>query len=723
MVKNIERLTVNTGVEDGRTDSPLLSVEQWHDVLSRNSFTGVDFATKDYDAPASKAAMIVSTSDKATGTVAPAHVEILFADRLGKQCGDFLSELRSLVAERGLKSRHSSLPMDQISTDSIYVILDIKDQPLLVHADAEQFSQVKLIMTQGRKVLWISLVNDVSFEKFPEAGLAAGIARVARAENELLRIITLDVRQALKPENQGLIQVIADIIETSLRTSTDQSGIEHEYIIQNDEVLIPRLIPNSQVDSLIQKSTVIPQIDWNPFHQPDCYLKLAVKPTSPLEEMVFVNDDSIQVPLHPDQIQIGVRAYSLNAKDISIALCRDKSRIGTLVECAGIVTAVGTNLQAQYQVNERVCGWTRSQSFCASSTRLNRNDMCVLPSQLDFTEGASIPLTFTTAYYSLIEICKLERGQTVLIHTASSGVGQAALMIAHHVGAITFVTVDSDEERQVIVDACRIPDSHVFLHRSTMLGKNIMCLTGGKGVEVILQSGTDIASCDDWQCIAEFGTIIRLDGEKAKERYTGTDCCQRNVTTAWVDMLGVAKRRPEKLHKILETIVSLFQQELLKNVQPAAVISMGNVKAAFALFEGNHAGNVVFEASEDTLVKVLPTELSPRQLDGHGTYVIAGGLGDIGQSIIRLMARCGARHILILSRNEPNQETRQRIERYLESFDTKLYFGVCDIGNESDVQNTMARCREDLPPIRGIIQAAVALQVCPQPFQSNRELT
>ena len=705
------RLTVKIGVEDGRTDSPLLSVTQWHDVLYRNSFTGVDYAIKDFNTPASQAAMIVSTSVEAKRTVLSTPVEILFAGGLGEQCRDFSSGLRSLLTKRGLESRHRSLPIDQISSDPVYVILDSKEQPLLIHADTEQFSQVKEIMAQGRKVVWVSLVESASFENLPEAGLAAGIARVARAENETIKVITIDVRQAARPEDQRLLQVIADIIEMSLVISDDQRGIEYEYVIQDDEVLIPRLIPNPQVDSLIQKSTVIPQIDWSPFHQPSRPLKLAIESTSSLEKMFFVNDDSIRVPLDPDQIQISVRACGLNAKNTAIARSRNNNTTEILVECAGVVTAVGDNLQAQFQLGERVCGWTRGRTLCASSARLNSNDVCVLPSQLDFTKGASIPLSFTTGYYSLVEICKLKMGQTVLIDMASSSIGHAALMIALHIGAITFVTVGNVEKKRGIIDEYRIPDSHVFLHRSTILRKNIMRLTGGKGVDVVFQSETDMASFDNWRCVAEFGIIIRLYEEKMKDRFQGPDCCQRNFTTVRVDMLGVAKRRPEKLHKILETIVSMFQQKNLKIVQPAVTMSIGDVEAAFAHFEGGHTDDVVLEASENTLVKILPSKVSPRQLDGHRTYVVAGGLGDIGQNIVRLMARCGARHILILSRKEPTQETRQPIEQDLVSFGTKLHIEVCDIGNEFDVQNTMARCRENLPPIRGIIQAAVVLQV------------
>ena len=342
------------------------------------------------------------------------------------------------------------------------------------------------------------------------------------------------------------------------------------------------------------------------------------------------------------------------------------------------------------------------------------SDACKLPDTLSFSTGASIPVNFMTAYYSLIDIADLQKDQTVLIHAASGGVGQAAIMIARHIGAEIFATAGSDVKRRLIIDQYRIPESHVFSSQSRSFKDGIMRLTQGKGIDAILNSASGLVLQDTWHCIAEFGTFIELGKTDIYQKgQIDMEPFDRNVTFASVDLVTVAKRRPKKLQEVFTTVMSLFEQGALKAVQPVTTMPMTDIERAFRLIQGRkHTGKVVLEAGQDVQVKATSAKPKSLRLDDDGTYIVAGGLGDVGQGICRLMAGAGARHILILSRRKVTAEKRRLIETDLAPHGTILYTEACDISDESSIQEVATRCRATMPPIKGVVQAAVVLQVC-----------
>ncbi len=107
-------------------------------------------------------------------------------------------------------------------------------------------------------------------------------------------------------------------------------------------------------------------------------------------------------------------------------------------EFAGVVTAVGSEVQALFKIGDRVCGW-RGIPY-ARRTFVNASFVQRMPASRSFAEGASIPLALQMAYHDLIGICRLQKQQTVPIYSAAGTVGQAAVMIAKYIGAEIFAT-------------------------------------------------------------------------------------------------------------------------------------------------------------------------------------------------------------------------------------------------------------------------------------------
>ena len=591
------------------------------------------------------------------------------------------------------------------------MVLDSSEGPLLVEPNAEQFTQIILLLTQGKRILWVTLQEDLSTEKQSEGGLVTGLARVARSENEMLKFVTLDIQQVIGLENRKITETIFDIIFASFCSNAEKETIELEYAYHNDEVLIPRLVPDSRIDSLIGTATERPQVSMDLFHKPQHPLKLHVQKPGLLDSLIFIDDELALSPLQPDQLQIQVNACGVNFKDVFVALGRMKASTQMAGECAGVVTAVGSNLHSRFHIGDRVCGWNGTPY--AGSCRINGTDACLLPISIPFTTGASIPVIFLTAYYSLVEIANLQKNQTVLIHAASGGVGQAALMIAQQIGAEIYATAGSDAKRRLIMERYNIAENHVFSSQSSSFREGITRLTNGKGIDAILNSLSGVALQDSWHCIAQLGTFIELGKTDIYQKgQIDMEPFDRNVTFASVDMVAVAKFRPAKIREIFAKIMFMFEHGALKPVQPVTTMAMTDVESAFRLIQGRrHNGKIVLEAREDTRVKVLSVKTTPLRLDETGTYIVAGGLGDIGQHVCRLMASHGATHILVLSRSIPVPERQRLIESDLASYGTRIDILACDIGDANSVHTAVRSLEETARPIKGVIQAAMVLQV------------
>jgi polyketide synthase 5 len=92
---------------------------------------------------------------------------------------------------------------------------------------------------------------------------------------------------------------------------------------------------------------------------------------------------------------------------------------------------------------------------------------------------------YNTSHYALINLARIRKGDTVLIHSAAGGIGHAAISVAKHVGATIYATAGSEEKRQLVRD---MGVEHVYNSRSTEWFDDLMRDTDGKGVDVILNS-------------------------------------------------------------------------------------------------------------------------------------------------------------------------------------------------------------------------------------------
>jgi NADPH:quinone reductase-like Zn-dependent oxidoreductase len=689
-------------------------------VLVESSFSGTDIVMNENEGPKSRSAMIVSTAlsqNEMNKTMPKACAQILSFGKWSSEFTKFAENLSSALSQRGLDCAIGVLDPQTIGQDTTYIVLDDMENALLSTPTAEEFETLKTLFITSKSLLWISGQEKVTQNGNAAKGLINGMARVARRENEGVKFITIDIQQDLASPGSEMAKQILDIAESCFwpNSATEVSN-EHEFAIQDNTVMIPRVQPDTKFNEWIDRAVGDDRLDTLPYHQSDRSLKLHVETPGLLSSLRFVEDDSLASPLRADEIEIEAKAYGVNFKDVFIALGQMLPGVNMIGEVSGVVTAVGSAMRGRFRVGDRVAG-VGAQPF-TSRARVKGLMSCRLPESITFTVGASIPIIYMTAYHCIVEVARLRKGQTILIHAASGGVGQAAIQFAQHIGAEIFATVGSAAKRQLLIERYNIPEDHIFSTRSRTFKHGILRLTDDKGVDVVLNSLSGEWLNDSWECVARLGTFVEIGKTDIyKRNHLSMAPFDRSITFAAVDLVVLFETQIERMNDEFQTVMAMFESGILKPVAPVTSIPISNIEEAFRLIASRkHTGKVVVEAESDALVKAVIAKPEPLQLDPSGAYVVAGGLGDLGKRICRLLASHGAKHVVTLSRRDLSDDDRQAFEAEISQLGGVLHIVKCDIIDESSMTEAAIICQESLPPVKGVVHAGMVLRVSKHVF-------
>lgn len=222
-----------------------------------------------------------------------------------------------------------------------------------------------------------------------------------------------------------------------------------------------------------------------------------------------------------EQIQINAKAVSLNFRDLMIAMNMYPptpgipSNMGS--DYAGIITACGEGVTS-FKPGDEVIGLAagtftpdgklvENAHFCAV-LNISARQAVLKPQNISFEQAAAIPTVFLTSYYALHHIARVKSGEKVLIHTATGGVGQSAVQIAKWLGAEIFATAGSEEKRELLRS---LGIEFVMDSRSTDFAAQILEITDGKGVDVILNTLSGEAMVKGLEILAPFGRFLQID--------------------------------------------------------------------------------------------------------------------------------------------------------------------------------------------------------------------
>ncbi|KAI3553359.1 hypothetical protein CABS03_12727 [Colletotrichum abscissum] len=687
--------------DEFRVDTPLLHREQWAEVLSRNGFGGIHLA---------RGCMMVAKAVPSTPNGALArHDAILLEncadDRLDSIVKGFASHAIDIV-ERG---------WDQVDvekdSESPYLVLDSAVQPLLLEPSPQLFKSINTLLAAKRRVLWVVVQDKADPAVSAYIGVVNTLIRVLRRESGNNGLITLDVRYPI-PCPDETARLIADVAQRCFWPPVEtQKSLEPEFAYENGRVLIPRVKPDAEFLRWARSGTT-PDAVVEPVtipYQGDRVLKAEFATPGLLSSLRFVDhiDDSHNLP--QTQIVVEAQAHGINYKDVCVALGQLSPGTQMVGEFAGIVTAVSEDMLDVHKVGDRVMGFG-AQPF--SNLPVAHGFLAhKIPDWMSSTTAASLPHAFATAYHCVTNIARLKSGQSILIHGASGAVGQAAIQLAQHLGATAFCSVSTAAKKQLLVHEYGIPDSHIFSSHAGSFKQGIMRLTHGEGVDLILNSSTGESLRDSVDCVKRLGTFVELSRSAIQQgSLLNMTAFSRSITFVAFDMTTVSAQEPETIHRVLGDVVNLFERKVLRPIQPITIYPIDQIDEAFRFLSSRkHTGKVVLTIEPSSRVNGLPPKPLPLQLRQDGTYVVAGGLGDLPSRICIFLAARGAGHIVSLSRRSIDDETREKYTTAVQKHGGELHILQCDITNDESMARAASYCSA-LPPVRGVVHGAMILK-------------
>ncbi|WP_327316913.1 zinc-binding dehydrogenase [Streptomyces sp. NBC_01235] len=297
-------------------------------------------------------------------------------------------------------------------------------------------------------------------------------------------------------------------------------------------------------------------------------------------------------PPRPGEVAVQVFAAGLNFPDVltamglSAAYFEDPPRPG--LECAGVVTAAGPGVTA-FEVGDRVVAVV--EGAFASEINVPVTSVMPVPDRMDFAQAATVPVAFLTAWYGLVRMAGIQRGERLLIHSAAGGVGSAALAIAKLRGAEVLATAGTPEKRTYLHErgVRHVMDSH-----SAGFGDETLAATGGEGVDVVLNSLTGELLRRGLELLRVRGRFVEIGKRDIMaDSALGLGPFRNSLSMHSVDLRLLVDRCPDLIGDILAELAPLFASGALAPL-PYTPFPATRADSAFRkMMGGRHIGKIV----------------------------------------------------------------------------------------------------------------------------------
>ncbi|KAI9367806.1 hypothetical protein BJX61DRAFT_268487 [Aspergillus egyptiacus] len=694
------------GYDEGRKLSPLLTPAQWFERLEKADFVKPERALVDYsDEDGGNLSVIISTApypEKSEKSL-PIH---LVTDSEGNVAADRVQAVQKACTENAVSVHSIASPCED---KGIVVLLPEVAKLLCGVPDADVWSSFRDWIWKARAVLFVSNGSMVNLSD-AETGLWSGFARTLRLEHPSLRQVVLDLQTPNVPVMEKLSEVLPILLESpTFDLRLPASEVENEFTERNGQLFVSRFVyrPDISKDVALCSRQAAPELV--PFVSTDRTLTAELGVPGLLESIRW-KDDIEAPPLGPDDVRFELRAASINFKDVLIAAGQLEGITEMRNDCSGVVVEVGENMKGRFKPGDRVCA-LYSRSYTNYPTV--HGDCCqIIPDCLSFAEGASLPIVWATVYYSLVDKGCLSKGDKILIHSAAGAVGQASIMLAQHLGAEIFATVGSDSKRDLLHTRYGIPHDHIFSSRNTAFYSGIKLMTGGYGVDVVLNSLSGEIFRESCNLVAPFGRFVEI-GRKdlMDDALMPMEFLLKNITFAYIDLTAVIENRKPLARRLLRDVAELAEAG---SIRPVTLTTMpiSDIETAFRQIQaGKHTGKIILTVEENQEVKAVPSMPAQAQLHEDASYIVVGGFGGLGRSIISWLVEHGAKNIVSLSRSGAKDAESRAFVDHIRKQGVTLLASCCDVASP-DAVTLVAQdlVRLGLPPVRGVINSAMVLR-------------
>lgn len=526
------------------------------------------------------------------------------------------------------------------------------------------------VLTQGARGVGAEEIPN------PELGPIAGLCHTIDVERRTGQTLLLDLDPYTPIDRQAVVDALA------------QADVESELAHRSGGFFAPRLNRFAQKKGLPEDHRQV----------------LRVTERGDLDRLELAEER--RTAPQPGEVEIAVRAAGLNFRDVLNALGMypgDPGAMGS--ECSGVITRVGDGV-SDLKPGDPVIALAGD---CFTS-HVTVSDRFVLPKpeSITFADAVTIPNTYLTAALCYETAGGLKPGQRVLVHAAAGGVGLAALRLALQAGAEVIATAGSDEKRAFVLDQGA---SYAFNSRSADFGDQVLEVTGGEGVDVVINALSGDMIDAGMRATRSDGAFIEIGKNNI---WTPEEAAERapHVRYTIVDLGEQILEDPASVRRSFEEIMSDIETGALA---PLPV-------QAFPLDEAQEAFRFMANARHTGKIAILP---APDPEDGmsvrsDGSYLVTGGLAGIGLVAAERLAARGAGEVVLIGRSGASAEAQETAERLAKQYGTRVRSVACDVSDEAELGKLWANLEASALPVRGIIHGAGVLDDAPLAEQNRK---
>ncbi|XP_010790393.1 fatty acid synthase [Notothenia coriiceps] len=333
-------------------------------------------------------------------------------------------------------------------------------------------------------------------------------------------------------------------------------------------------------------------------------------------------------------------------------------------------------------------------------------------------QAASVPVVYATAFYSLVVRGRLRPGETVLIHSGSGGVGQAAIAIALSKKCKVFTTVGSAEKRSYLQQRFPQLSAESFANsRDTSFEQHILLHTQGKGADLVLNSLAEEKLQASIRCLARHGRFLEIGKyDLSNNNPLGMALFLKNVAFHGILLDALFE---EGNHE-WEDVSKLLKEGIMGGVvQPlkTTVFERDQVEEAFRyMAQGKHIGKVLLQvcheekgsavqaASRVSFPAICRTFCPPSH-----SYIITGGLGGFGLELAQWLTERGAHKLVLTSRSGIRNGYQAKRVREWKSQGVEVLVSTNDVSTLQGTERLIAEAGS-LGPLGGVFHLAMVLK-------------
>ncbi|XP_074596262.1 fatty acid synthase-like [Brevipalpus obovatus] len=417
---------------------------------------------------------------------------------------------------------------------------------------------------------------------------------------------------------------------------------------------------------------------------------------------------------------INVCYASLNFKDVLLASARlpqvfEPSTIQ--FKTGDMSTEIGLEYAGYDEDGQPVMGMVVARAMATKCERSSANFDWPVPIDWSLEDAATVPVVYGTAIYGLIMRGNLKRGESVLIHSGSGGVGIAAIHLCLSYDCTVYTTVGTAEKRRFILERFpQLTEANIGNSRDTSFEEMILRETDGRGVDIVLNSLIGDKLQASIRCLAPGGRLIEigkydgirnnpidLEGLRIGQSFHGV------TIGGLLDDSGENKHATKNERQRLRELYEILLEKKVIKPLPRTVFTMDCAEDAFRyMAAGKHIGKVVIKIKdpENPNSVSLSSAIKTVEFYPNKAYIIIGGFGGFGLEVALWMAFNGAKHIVINSRSGPKTSYHQYcIDRMVEN-NVQVVISKHDLTTESGVCELFTSLTA---PIGGIFNSTLVM--------------